>query len=211
MFVRLTRPMRAKAGWFVALLYLFCVLAPGVALALGDAASCHVQQFGTAAAAHVHEGAQPEHAAAHQHHAMQADQHAMHHADAGHAMPGHAKHQHDGKGSPGTVLRHALHFGDRGRSARGCKTLAADLALRRRESSAPAGRGAPSALSSSHRLIRLTMRAAALRQRAHARGPSTDQGFNQCLRSLGRGSPPLIRRVSAIPSSIRRYAAPSSR
>ena len=40
MFVRLTRPARAKAGWFVALLYLFCVLAPGVALALGDAASC---------------------------------------------------------------------------------------------------------------------------------------------------------------------------
>jgi hypothetical protein len=30
---------------------------------------------------------------------MQADQHAMDHADAGHAMPGHAKHQHDGKGS----------------------------------------------------------------------------------------------------------------
>ena len=40
MFVRLTRPVRAKAGWFVALLYLFCVIAPGVALALGDAASC---------------------------------------------------------------------------------------------------------------------------------------------------------------------------
>jgi hypothetical protein len=32
---------------------------------------------------------------------MQADQHAIHHADAGHAMPGHAKHQHDGKGSMG--------------------------------------------------------------------------------------------------------------
>jgi hypothetical protein len=32
---------------------------------------------------------------------MQADQHAMDHADAGHAMPGHAEHQHDGKGSPG--------------------------------------------------------------------------------------------------------------
>ena len=40
MFVRLTRPARAKAGWFIALLYLFCVIAPGVALALGDAASC---------------------------------------------------------------------------------------------------------------------------------------------------------------------------
>ena len=88
MFVRLTRPMRAKAGWFVALLYLFCVLAPGVALALGDAASCHAQQLGTATAAHGHD-------------VVQADQHAMDHADAGHAMPGHAKHQHDGKGSIG--------------------------------------------------------------------------------------------------------------
>jgi hypothetical protein len=98
MFVRLTRPVRVKAGWFVALLYLFCVLAPGVALALGDAASCLAHQFGTAATMHVHEGAQPQHAASHQHHEMQADQHAMHHADAGHAMPGHA---HDGKGAMG--------------------------------------------------------------------------------------------------------------
>ena len=74
MFVRLTRPVRAKAGWFVALLYLFCVLAPGVALALGDAAVVpRCIELGTAAAAHVHEGAQPQHAAsvAHQHHAMQ--------------------------------------------------------------------------------------------------------------------------------------------
>ena len=101
MFVRLTRPARAKAGWFAALLYLFCVLAPGAALALGDAASCLVHQFGTATAAHVHEGAQPVHPASHQHREMQADQHAMDHADAGHAMPGHAEHQHDGKTSPG--------------------------------------------------------------------------------------------------------------
>ena len=48
MFVRLTRPVRAKAGWFIALLYLFCVLAPGVALALGDAASCHPAGTGAA-------------------------------------------------------------------------------------------------------------------------------------------------------------------
>jgi hypothetical protein len=98
MFVRLTRRKRVKAGWFAALLYLFCVLAPGVALALGDAASCLVHRTGTAAV-QVHEGAQ--HADAHQHHQMQADQHATHHADAGHAMPGHAKHQHDGKGAMG--------------------------------------------------------------------------------------------------------------
>ena len=99
MFVRLTRRKRVKAGWFAALLYLFCVLAPGVALALGDAASCLGHPFGMTAAAHGHEGPQP--AASHQHHAMQADQHAMHSHDAGHAVPGQAKHQHDGKGSMG--------------------------------------------------------------------------------------------------------------
>ena len=101
MFVRLTRPVRAKAGWFVALLYLFCVLTPGAALALGDAASCLLHQSGTVAAMHGHQDAQPEHAASHLHHAKQADQHAMHHADAGHAALEHAKHQHDGKGSMG--------------------------------------------------------------------------------------------------------------
>ena len=95
MFVRLTRQMRAKAGWFIALLYLFCVLAPGAALALGDAASCHVQALGTATAAHGHDGVQADQ------HAMQADQHAMHYADAGHAIPGHAEHHHDDKASPG--------------------------------------------------------------------------------------------------------------
>ena len=83
MFVRLTRPGRAKAGWFVALLYLFCVLAPGVALALGDAASCLVHQSRMGAAAH-------EHGEMHQHH-----------ADAGNAPQQHSKHQHNGKGSPG--------------------------------------------------------------------------------------------------------------
>jgi hypothetical protein len=99
MFVWLTRRKRVKAGWFAALLYLFCVLAPGAALALGDAASCLLPQSGTAATMHGHEGA--PHANAHQHHEMQADQQATHHADAGHAMPGHTKHQHDGKGSMG--------------------------------------------------------------------------------------------------------------
>jgi hypothetical protein len=101
MFVRLTRRKRVKAGWFAALLYLFCVLAPGMALALGDAASCLVPQSGTAAAMHEHEGVQPQHADAHQHHEMQADMHATHHGDAGPAMPKQAEHQHDGKGSMG--------------------------------------------------------------------------------------------------------------
>ncbi|MDE5454371.1 hypothetical protein GWE18_16295 [Bradyrhizobium sp. CSA112] len=91
MFVRLTRPVRAKAGWFVALLYLFCVLAPGVALALGDAASCLMVRLQPVAAAHVHA------AAASQGH----DEIHQHHADADNATQEHAKHQHDGKGSPG--------------------------------------------------------------------------------------------------------------
>ncbi|KRQ88449.1 hypothetical protein [Bradyrhizobium valentinum] len=95
MFVRLTRPVRVKAGWFVALLYLFCVLAPGVALAFGDAASCLMVRLQPVAAAHVHAAAAShEHGETHQHH--------EHHAGAGNATQEHAKHQHDGKGSPGS-------------------------------------------------------------------------------------------------------------
>jgi hypothetical protein len=100
MFVRLTRPARTNAGWFAALLYLFCVLAPGAALALGDAASCLMHRAGTSAAAHVHGDLHTEQPAAH-HHEMPADQHAMHHADTGHVIPEPAKHPHDGGGSTG--------------------------------------------------------------------------------------------------------------
>lgn len=96
MFVRLTRPARAKAGWFAALLYLFCVLAPGVALALGDAASCLLHQPAATAAAHVHTGDQAG-ATAHRHH----DQNATHDADGGDGLPAPAGHQHDGKGGTG--------------------------------------------------------------------------------------------------------------
>jgi hypothetical protein len=97
MFVRLTRPGRAKAGWFAALLYLFCVLAPGVALALGDAASCLMTELPTTGTAHVHDGAQPVHAAsvAHRH----GEEH-QHHADTGGVTHDHARHQHGGKTSP---------------------------------------------------------------------------------------------------------------
>jgi hypothetical protein len=95
MFVRLTRPARIKAGWFAALLYLFCVLAPGVALALGDAASCLATKVEPAAMTHVHD------ASMHQHH----EAHASHHADAGATQQEPAKHepaQHGhGKASPG--------------------------------------------------------------------------------------------------------------
>jgi hypothetical protein len=100
MFVRLTRPARTKAGWFAALLYLFCVLAPGAALALGDAAACLMHLPGMVAAADIHGDVQAEQVAAHQHHEMQAGHHAMD-ADAGRVMPKPAKHEHDGNGSAG--------------------------------------------------------------------------------------------------------------
>ena len=87
MFVRLTKPMRAKAGWFVALLYLFCVLAPGAALALGDAAACLTIE--TPAVMHDHD-AMPAHAG----HAT-----AVHHAHDDDAA-GQAGHRHDDRISP---------------------------------------------------------------------------------------------------------------
>jgi len=94
MFVRLTRRMRAKAGWLVALLYLYCVLAPGMALALGDAAPCLPTEITPVAVAHLHHDS--VHGAAHQHDAVLADHLTDHLADAGHA-----RHTHDGKTSPG--------------------------------------------------------------------------------------------------------------
>ena len=86
MFVRLTRRMRAKAGWFVALLYLFCVLAPGLALALGDAAPCFPTES-TPTVVHMHDNSA---------HVGAAHELGGHQADAGDA-----KHTHDGKTSPG--------------------------------------------------------------------------------------------------------------
>jgi hypothetical protein len=97
MFVRLTRPMRAKAGWFAALLYLFCVLAPGVALAVGDVASCLVPETQTPAATHMHDGSQGA-GAAHRHHQAQGIQHSGHHADAGDIKHEHSGHEHSGHG-----------------------------------------------------------------------------------------------------------------
>jgi hypothetical protein len=101
MFVRLTGPARAKAGWFAALIYLFCVLAPGAALALGDAATCLMHRSDMSATTKIQTGVPAEHAAAHQHHAMQPHQHAMRHADAGESVPEPARHQHDGKAATG--------------------------------------------------------------------------------------------------------------
>ena len=95
MFVRLTRHARRKAGWFAALLYLFCVLAPGAALALGDAASCLTVE--TTAVALVHEAMSDAAGSSRHHHDVQASQH----ADAGPAPHDHAGHEHNGKNSPG--------------------------------------------------------------------------------------------------------------
>ena len=81
------------AGRLLALAYLFCVLAPGVALALGDAASCLLHEPATTATAHLHTGDQADAAAHHQH--------AMHDADADRALPTPAGHQHDGSGAMG--------------------------------------------------------------------------------------------------------------
>ena len=139
MFVRLTRPVRAKAGWFVALLYLFCVLAPGVALALGDAASCLVQQFGTATPRMCmrvfSRNMRPRTSI------MRCKRISTRWITPMPATPcpEHAKHQHGGKGSHRTMLRHDVRFGDRSRSACGRKARAADLALRLRRLPAPAG------------------------------------------------------------------------
>jgi hypothetical protein len=98
MFVRLTRPVRAKAGWFVALLYLACVLAPGVALAFGDTATCPMIEPSTTGVASIHDDAQPAHAADIGH---QYGEDHQHHAHASEATHDHAGHQHGDKGSSG--------------------------------------------------------------------------------------------------------------
>jgi hypothetical protein len=91
MFVRLTRRKRAKAGWFVALLYLLCMLAPGTALALGSPARWLPAEIKPAVAAPAHEH---RHGAgvSHEHGGV----HGAHHTDADDA-----KHSHDGTNSPG--------------------------------------------------------------------------------------------------------------
>jgi hypothetical protein len=89
MLVRLTKSARLRSGWLAALLYLFCVLAPGAALALGDAALCLTIE--TPAVAHDHEAVLPAHA----HHQAAAAHHA--HDD---AAARHAGHRHGDNGAP---------------------------------------------------------------------------------------------------------------
>ncbi|MBR1292612.1 hypothetical protein XI07_14655 [Bradyrhizobium sp. CCBAU 11445] len=99
MLLRLTRSMRIKVGRFIALAYLFCVLAPAASLAWGsgpapcldetllaDLAPVHQQMPG----GHMHDGSSHDHAAAHAHHqaaAQDAPASSHHHGGKGTAGP----------------------------------------------------------------------------------------------------------------------------
>jgi hypothetical protein len=89
MFVRLIRSRRLMAGWIVAAIYLFCVVAPPVALALGSGpAPCLADEMmPVVMPMHADDPAQ-DHGSMHAHH---------HLADQG--VP--SGHHHDGKGLPG--------------------------------------------------------------------------------------------------------------
>jgi hypothetical protein len=89
MFVRLIRSRRLTAGWIAAAIYLLCVVAPPLALALGSGpAPCLAEDMLPVA--------MPAHADGHAH--DHGSMHAHHHlADEG--AP--AGHHHDGKGLPG--------------------------------------------------------------------------------------------------------------
>jgi hypothetical protein len=84
MLVRLSRAKRLRAGWLLALAYLLCVLAPGVAFALGDgrlAAHCLFEDLPIGLAIQEQE---TSHAGVHQHLAQAAHEHLGHHDHAAH-------------------------------------------------------------------------------------------------------------------------------
>jgi hypothetical protein len=91
-FVRVGKSARVVAGRLIALIYLFCVLAPGAAPAFGSGPTpCFDVEFPAipAAVTHTHaEGTLRDHGGMHLHH----------HANAA-GVP--AKHDHDGKSLPG--------------------------------------------------------------------------------------------------------------
>jgi len=109
MLVRLTRTQRQRAGWFVALVYLFCVLAPTLSFALpGSQANpyCLTGEDHASGMVHVYdEGIPHAHKDAHAHHhsgiQMQADASADHIAKAvalkSDSSPAKAPHGMDGK------------------------------------------------------------------------------------------------------------------
>jgi hypothetical protein len=90
MLKRFDKATRCRAGLFMALTYLLCVLGPGLAYAVGGkqmAAPCFDDEL-VVSTSHHHDG----------------DEHAHHHASAAHTENGladHASHEHDGKNSQG--------------------------------------------------------------------------------------------------------------
>ncbi len=103
MFARLTNPIRIRAGWLLALVYLLCVLAPAAALAVGDPAPCLEAETGMAAmmqADSMQAGANSV-AALHMHQAGPHDQAGSAEHGALHANGKQAHHHHDGKTSAG--------------------------------------------------------------------------------------------------------------
>nr|WP_245452885.1 hypothetical protein [Bradyrhizobium sp. C9] len=101
MLVRLTKSGRVRAGCSIILAYLFCVLAPSLALAFGAPFPCLTDEV-QPVAVHVHDASMPmahAEAAAHDHAAHDHGGMHTHHAAGGVEPP--AKHSHDGKNSPG--------------------------------------------------------------------------------------------------------------
>jgi hypothetical protein len=89
MLVRLIRSRRLMAGWIVAAIYLVCVVAPPVALALGSGPAPCLAADMLPVATHMHaDGHAHDHGSMHAHHRL---------ADEG-APSGH---HHDGKSLPG--------------------------------------------------------------------------------------------------------------
>jgi hypothetical protein len=96
MLFRLSRSVRMKAGWVVALAYLFCVVAPAAALAWGTSAPCLADDGELADLVPAH------HQTSHMHSGDAAHDHAKthdHHQAAAQDAP--AEHHHHGKGTPG--------------------------------------------------------------------------------------------------------------
>jgi hypothetical protein len=93
MLLRLTRSIRVKVGWLVAMAYLLCVLAPGAALAFGiGPAPCFGEGLPVALVSsppQVHAGGAHDHGGMHMHH-QAADASGEPH-----------KHDHHGTASPG--------------------------------------------------------------------------------------------------------------
>ncbi|MGF6307962.1 hypothetical protein ABIB82_001807 [Bradyrhizobium sp. i1.8.4] len=104
--MRLTRSGRVRAGCFIILAYLFCVLAPSFALAFGAPFPCLTDEVQPVAAADVHEASMPvsmsmAHTEGVSHDHAARDHDGMHTHQAADAAEPPAKHSHDGKNSSG--------------------------------------------------------------------------------------------------------------